>query len=705
MARKDMSMRNLLCFLLVLAQCTFSLAALPPTTIKGQSDSNKSTTFNFEVPFHQATKTSATTGLIETGNTNMLKNPGFEAGLVSWTASGGILAEATGSNIGYSRGATWDANNADQTLCSDAVAIPEMFKGQNGELSVRVKVPSGTATHELYVTDGANVLASSTIISSDSFAPVSLSFVFPDSGNVQACLKSVAADEPLIALDDWYLGPNRNIGTVAQATFVGAALFEGYADFSTNSTSAVDVVHATAFGAATRKLVGLAQPHDTPDIFGAKFNVTPGRYIAKFHAGAFMCSSSPGSEVANHCFFIVRVSGTATITEKSGGMLRLDANRVNEHAHVNNQNEITFEFTVTSPGTVSLRLAAFVNNSSGRAYTTSAHPVETTPHSLTLYRYPTESEQVMRLGQGADLLGTIIYTEQATCPAGTLHANGGTIPPEYSALIARRGSNTLPDLRGIFIRGAGAQTISGVVYSATLGQKQGQSLSSHKHILPFGWDHNTQYYLMTAADNPVPGYGSTVQSVLKYMSGYNPSPIETGPTRLATTDGDLQNVTGETRPANIALTPCIIATHTYQPLVKQAVIYDDKVRAEGKSGVTSIDYRLNVPLTTSDTTNIASITIFPDSFRYFRIGNQVEVTAFLSVDPTNEGLPFSFRTTIPVPSDFTVPADAVGVCVALDNVGAIQVRASPSDDKFEFRGTQSNTNNINYTCKINYVVK
>src|SRR5690606_30063500 len=57
------------------------------------------------------------------------------------------------------------------------------------------------------------------------------------SGNVQACLKSVAADEPLIALDDWYLGPNRNIGTIQQATMIGSLQWAPTTNCTWDSTS------------------------------------------------------------------------------------------------------------------------------------------------------------------------------------------------------------------------------------------------------------------------------------------------------------------------------------------------------------------------------------------------------------------------------------------------------------------------------------
>lgn len=50
------------------------------------------------------------------------------------------------------------------------------------------------------------------------------------------------------------------------------------------------------------------------------------------------------------------------------------------------------------------------------------------------------------------------------------------------------GSTTfnVPDLRGIFIRGAGAQTIGAETYTGTLGTKQNDNLQSHSHTMPYG---------------------------------------------------------------------------------------------------------------------------------------------------------------------------------------------------------------------------
>ena len=360
------------------------------------------------------------------------------------------------------------------------------------------------------------------------------------------------------------VGPWDGIGSVAQATFVGTLTYPSAPSCDWSVTSSSYTVPSANTNCATPTTTGnIAAPSTKIPGFVIP-KVEPGYYYRITASGDFTVHSNNQNI---HCKFAL-VDGSTVLGESSQDSTSTGVNFLRSR-------EITGGFIATQPRTnVAVSIAA-ARMSAGGSCNIEVNATNNIPDlRFFVEKFPLESEQVVRVGQGADLLGTIIYTEQATCPAGTLHANGGTIPPEYSALIARRGSNTLPDLRGIFIRGAGSQEIGGVAYSATLGEKQGQSLSSHKHILPFGWDHNNQYYMMASAPEHghVPGYDSVVQSVPVYANPHNPpSTVPTGSARLGLTDGGLQNVTGETRPANIALTPCIIATHTYQPLVKHAV--------------------------------------------------------------------------------------------------------------------------------------
>jgi len=91
-------------------------------------------------------------------------------------------------------------------------------------------------------------------------------------------------------------------------------------------------------------------------------------------------------------------------------------------------------------------------------------------------------------------VGSIIYLGSATVPQGYLAAHGTAVSrTEYAKLFAVIGTTfgvgdgsttfNLPDLRGIFVRGAGTHgsTIGGITYSGTLGTKQADQMQGHFH--------------------------------------------------------------------------------------------------------------------------------------------------------------------------------------------------------------------------------
>jgi|688.fasta_scaffold191450_2 microcystin-dependent protein len=138
-----------------------------------------------------------------------------------------------------------------------------------------------------------------------------------------------------------------------------------------------------------------------------------------------------------------------------------------------------------------------------------------------------------------------------SAPAGWLEADGSNVNrTTYAALFsaisttygAGDGSTTfaLPDLRGIFVRGSGSQTISGTTYSKSFATKERDAFQAHKHTLrtrsSFGGD--TDYVSREA--------GGTTIVTANAMVGY----AEDGSSGTPRT-------ADETRPANIALLYCI----------------------------------------------------------------------------------------------------------------------------------------------------
>lgn len=191
-----------------------AFAGLPPTTAKGQTDASGKVTFNLQVPESQATRINGTTALLETGNQNKLKNPGFEAATLSdWTSTGGIFAKdvATGDVCTGKASGAWDASAATQHLTSAAVTINagDGLSGQNGVVSCRFKCDvASTCTHTLGAWNGSADLTTPVSITSSNtgYVRTSVNFVMPASGTVALRVNSVASNEPNLLIDDCYLG-------------------------------------------------------------------------------------------------------------------------------------------------------------------------------------------------------------------------------------------------------------------------------------------------------------------------------------------------------------------------------------------------------------------------------------------------------------------------------------------------------------------
>ena len=133
-----------------------------------------------------------------------------------------------------------------------------------------------------------------------------------------------------------------------------------------------------------------------------------------------------------------------------------------------------------------------------------------------------------------------------SAPSGWLAADGTAVSrTTYASLFAAigtthgagNGSTTfnVPDLRGIFVRGSGSQTISGITYNKTFAAKEGDAFQGHEHTI------NALAFLAGGAG--VAGSGVNIQSssTAVVTDGTNGTP----------------RTASETRPANIALLYCI----------------------------------------------------------------------------------------------------------------------------------------------------
>lgn len=348
-----------------------------------------------------ATANAASTRVIEAENTekffsaeNKLKNSGWEPtkGTSSWTASGGTLTTtSTAANVGRgSASGSWDSSAAAQTLTSSAVTITsgDGLSGQNVTASVFLKCATGSCAHKLRLYDGTNVLSESAITSSTTgFVRTSVTGPAPASGTLSARLISVSANEPILYIDDGYLGLSAGFNTfqLSQATLYGTASWVPVA--ACEWTSATDQAPANFAADAdcnTPTTTGAASAPATkvPAITFA--SLPPGRYRFVAH-GVFLMATA-GSQC--NWRFSDGVNPTSPeVWGMSGSGNSISGGIAGDVTIANGQSNATYNIQATGNAA-----AATCNLRANNAMS---------PLEISVYRFPTSSEQAFRPDQVA----------------------------------------------------------------------------------------------------------------------------------------------------------------------------------------------------------------------------------------------------------------------------------------------------------------
>jgi hypothetical protein len=139
-------------------------------------------------------------------NVNLLvsgDNRGFEAGAVTWVASGGAFA-TTGTNPFFGAlSGTFDASALNQTLSTGLKAIPEGLKGQLCTALMGYEFTGTNADYVLEVFDGTSVVAGATanLVAGTGKKEAQIDFTCPSSGSILLRVRANVADPALIKLD------------------------------------------------------------------------------------------------------------------------------------------------------------------------------------------------------------------------------------------------------------------------------------------------------------------------------------------------------------------------------------------------------------------------------------------------------------------------------------------------------------------------
>lgn len=161
-------------------------------------------------------------------------------------------------------------------------------------------------------------------------------------------------------------------------------------------------------------------------------------------------------------------------------------------------------------------------------------------------------------------VASVVPFAGTSAPDGYLMADGSAVSrTTYAALFdaigttygAGDGSTTfnLPNLQGVFVRGAGSQTISGISYSGTLAAKEADQFQGHAHNISDPGHAHTQTFAPTGGGlQGIAGVGGATQA----NSQYTTAGAFTG---ITVTNPSSDGVSGtprtgsETRPASITL--------------------------------------------------------------------------------------------------------------------------------------------------------
>lgn len=424
-------MKFLSSFLVGLLITSQVFAGLPPTTLSGIDNTSPPTTFKFRTPVNQSTQVSGIESMIETGSSNILKNPGAEGGTTNWTASAGTFTATTtaGEILADKKAFSWDSNGAAQTVTSDAITIPIGLRGRNAVMSCLFAVQSGTATTTMSVYDGSTSTQTTIITSSATPARTNINFVAASSGTVAIRLASVAADEPKILWDSCYLGPadTYNISQVNQAVLYGSAAYAATTNCDWNSSTPAGTFSADS-DCPTPTVVGYASAPGTkiPGITFAN-GLPPGDYLIIFQGDLW------STRAANNTQSHMSISdGTNRTLSTNISMQATGATAATTHL-----GNMTGRLLYTTTQAASVTFQPYIED----VNTTVHVDAHLTGLQILVYRFPTSSEIAYR----PDLINWTVdaYISGADIDMGTGALSSDTDPANGSLTLTNSARGTI----------------------------------------------------------------------------------------------------------------------------------------------------------------------------------------------------------------------------------------------------------------------
>jgi len=547
-------LKYIIASILITSQC---FAGLPPTSVKGQSDSSSIVKFNFQTPNNQITDLGGPKALIETGNDNLLKNPGFEAATVDtgWTCTSMNQESTTTAEDTPIKGKqSIEFKPTDATSrCYQQVTAQSADIGKLGEFSLTTKVLNVGTTHDWWLqilnSAGTVVEAESQILfDSTNSVTTKVEFQIESSQRVQITTKSDSPDQ--IIADDASFKPATNIGTIAQAKVVLSTVGSGSAQ-SIPGSSAVTTV--TNWATPT-----VGDDHFSSGVFT---NTEDGECLV---TASLLYSSVLSTIVAARIFVY-----------KNGVSI---GSQVGPKYSTSSAPQMSIQFECKSGDTIDVRTSQ--GESSSKNIDGGAGS-----QWFSISRFPSKAQQAITPSDQVDVTGGGLWFPDA-CPSGMVDAenkvvgkssgdyqgarylnlyrhlwtNAATSSSAY-VLSATKGASADADwaagttitinMGGIFprVHGGTSPNVSG-----DLGALQLDAFQGHKHDM---WD-GLKYTLFAATGSPGAAAINSAGTSQSFLTGTPESDGTHGTPRVAS----------ETRPYNTAMKFCMFAN----PVVPQPVL-------------------------------------------------------------------------------------------------------------------------------------
>jgi hypothetical protein len=327
---------------------------LPPTSLKGQEDASAKTTFFFQTPNKQSTQVSSSTGLIETGNNNILENPSFEHTTYStgWTQSGGSPALEQTVVIHGKKAYFNTFSAATASITNDSTLYQSQFSNTQGLASIWAKTSvSGfyLCSRNAGTTNLSNCMP---INNSNTWGIYQLPVLLGATSNGLAIVSGTMSNGVVtvgnitgdIYIDDAFVGVQDSIVNVDSSKVAGEAYIPGTANCTgwtrTSTTIGAFATDADCPGPTiSYSSMGEWQTTDSDLPRFPVNNMPPGKFKATFFLPHFVGTSNNSPVLAIN-------DGTSTCT----------ATRGNGHNSAQIGQTVSCTFTYTSMGNRSFEL-------------------------------------------------------------------------------------------------------------------------------------------------------------------------------------------------------------------------------------------------------------------------------------------------------------------------------------------------------------